>query len=140
MVQLESRNSCGLFCYWKSVIDAHCIVEHEVTSNVCSDLDCNVWSGSAASVTFLLLWRETANCVHVGQSGATDPPPPTASLLQQRRQSNGLSVGGSCALDWDPEWPGAKYKRNKVLQFRPCSQLAFSPTAKKTHIYNQSLT
>lgn len=71
---------------------------------------------------------------------------PSVGSLQQRslaaagRQSNGPTVGGSSALDWDPEWPGIKYKRNKVLQFCPRSQLASSLTAKKTHIYSGGLT
>lgn len=38
---------------------------------------------------------------------------------------------GSQALDWDLEWLGPKYKRNKVLQFCPHSQLASSLTAQK---------
>lgn len=69
----------------------------------------------------------------------------SVSLLQQRShpaaggQSDGLSVGGSRALDWDPEWPVAKYKRNKVLQFCPCSQLAFTPTAKKRIFITRAL-
>lgn len=42
---------------------------------------------------------------------------------------------GSQALDWDLERLGPKYKRNKVLQFCPHSQLASSLTAQKKNVY-----